>query len=77
MKLSSKNLKAINWYSENYHLKPQLSTPPIMYFMDSSGEYVDHHLDKIMLEYAAWNKEDQRRRAYEKKTADARSISRR
>lgn len=72
MKLSSKDLKAINWYAQQYQLKPQLSTPPTMYFTKrDSGETLKIDLAGIVLEYSAANEEDKKTRAREKRIAHA------
>lgn len=73
MVLSAKQLKAINWYRQENGLKPQLSTPPTMYFKDADGNEVTADLTSIMQEYGQWNEEDKKVRAREKrvKTASA------
>ena len=73
-KLKAKELKAIGWYMETYKLKPQLSVPPTMYFKDEKGELVKHDLAGIVLEHNAWNAEDQKERAREKRVADTRRV---
>lgn len=67
MRLSSKELKAINWYALNYGLRPQLSTPPTIYFKDMDGIEQSKDLAGITLEYNAWKKEDTKARARDKK----------
>lgn len=70
MKLSAKDLKAINWYLGEHDLKPQLSTPPIIYFTNKKGEQVKAELTGIHSEYNAWNEEDKKQRAREKRIAE-------
>lgn len=70
MKMSAKDLKALEWYIKDRKLKPQLSSPPKMYFKDENGKSVEADLTGIVLEYNAWNEEDQKRRAREKRIKD-------
>jgi hypothetical protein len=64
MKLSAKDLKAINWYIAVHNLKLKLSTPPIMYFKKAStGEEVTVDLTGLVLEYNNWKEQDKRLRA--------------
>lgn len=77
MKLSAKHLKAINWYSKENELKPQLSTPPTMYFRPRmGGDMVRADLSDIMKEYNTWNEADIKQRARERKLEGAKLLSR-
>lgn len=67
MKLTAKDFKAISWYAEENGLHPQLSTPPIMYFRKKDGDTLKVHLDAIKLEYNAWNEQDKKIRARQRK----------
>ena len=68
MKLTANDLKAINWYALNYQLKPEMSSPPVMYFKNrATGEEVKKDLGGITLEYNAWKEEDQKMRARKRK----------
>lgn len=73
-KLKAKELQAIGWFIENYKLKLQLSTPPTMYFKNEEGKVVTHDLAGIVLEFNAWNEQDQKERAREKRVADTRRV---
>lgn len=74
MKMSAKQLKALEWFIREKSLKPLLSTPPKMYLRNSDGEQVDYDLNGIVLEYEAWNEEDKKERAREKRVKDTRRI---
>lgn len=63
MSLTARDYKAIEWYIETNNLKPQLSAPPTMYFIDADGNEVTKSLEAIKLEWSAWNEEDKRARA--------------
>ena len=62
-------LKAISWYAKEYGLKPSLSNPLIqMHFISKqTREDVTVHLDTVINEYKAWNREDIKSRAAERK----------
>ena len=75
--LKAKELKAIEWYVNNYHLKPLLSTPPTMYFKDKDGKVVKETLNGILLEYNAWNDQDKKERSRTKRVADFKKVVRR
>lgn len=77
MILSAKDLKAIKWYADAHGLRPQISSPPKMYFTDFLGNQAEADLLSIHQEYDAWNKEDKKERAREKKAAEMRSMIRR
>lgn len=72
MKLTAKDLKAIAWFIKDKNLKPQLSTPPRMYFKEAEGTEVTYELAGIITEWSAWNEEDKKQRAREKRVADTR-----
>lgn len=75
MNLTAKDLKAINWYITEKKLKPLLSNPPQMYFRDKDGIALEPiYLGGIVLEYNAWNEEDKKQRAHEKKVAAIRRV---
>ncbi|HUH57846.1 MAG TPA: hypothetical protein VL020_04970 [Pseudomonadales bacterium] len=56
MTLLASEYKAIGWYATEHKLKIQLSTPPTMYFKDSSGEEVKQELPAIIEQYKASKK---------------------
>lgn len=60
MSLTAKDYKAIDWYAKSKDLKPQLSAPPIMYFTDVNGDEVHENLESIKLQYHAWNEDDKK-----------------
>lgn len=76
MSLSAKDLKAINWFTQEHKLRVQLSTPPTMYFRNQEGEMVTHDLSGITLEYKTWNEEDKKQRSQDRKIAATRRIMR-
>ena len=69
--LTSTQLKAIKWYAESHRYQLKLSNPPSqMHFVTKySKSEVTVTLDTILDEYNEWNKEDQKRRADERKRA--------
>lgn len=68
MSLSAKDLKVINWYGKEHGLTPQLSTPPIIYFKRrDNGEQITADLTLMTTSWSAWNEEDKRQRARERK----------
>lgn len=68
MALSARQLTALKWYTDTYDLKVQLSRPPLMYFTDrKTKEEKTRDLSAIVTEYEDWNKEDQKRRASNKR----------
>lgn len=77
MPLKAAEMKAVAWYVQDRGLKPSLSTPPRMYFKDKEGNQVEADLAGIVTEYKAWNEQDKKERAREKRVADTRRIIRR
>ena len=76
-KLSAKDYKAIAWYCKDRNLRPELSTPPVMYFTrKTDGEKIDVNLGAITREYSVWNDEDKKERAREKKALAAKQTKR-
>lgn len=70
MGLNAAQLKAIKWYCDQHNLKPALSVPPTqMIFTDKKTmrETDPVHLDAVIAEYRAWNEEDKKRRAKERR----------
>lgn len=67
MPLTASDYKAINWYCQSYDLKPQLSAAPLMRFSNTKGEHITAELETIKAEYHAWNEDDKKVRARERK----------
>lgn len=74
MKLSAKDQKAISWYIKDRKCRPMLSAPPQMHFRDKEGGEVVVGLDTIIDEYNAWNEQDKKERAREKRVAETRRL---
>jgi len=55
--LKASDHKAIAWWAEERGLKPQLSTPPIIYFKDKNGNEVSANIASLVPLYKAWKKE--------------------
>lgn len=70
MKLTATDTKALGWYVQDRRLRPQLSTPPTMYFTDKDGNSVTDSMFNILALYKAWNEEDKKERARQKRVAD-------
>lgn len=77
MALNATELKALAWYMRDNQLKPLLSTPPIMYFRNKDGVEVSQELTTIVSEYKAWNEQDKKERAREKRIEATRNVIRR
>lgn len=69
LKLSAHTLEAINWYVKEHGLRAEISNPPAQmnFTRKIDGEQITVLLDTIIDEYKAWNKEDQKRRANERR----------
>lgn len=65
MSLSTKELKAIHWYCQQYGLRPGLSAVPTMYF-NKGTELVTVDLSTIIDEYKLWIDEDKKIRTRER-----------
>lgn len=52
--------KALAWYCEKNNLSPQLSTYPIMYFLDENGNEHKRHIEHLTREWEEWRKEQKR-----------------
>lgn len=77
MPLNAREMKAITWYIKDRNLKPQLSAPPQMHFKNESGDTVTVDLAAIVLEYNAWNDQDKKERAREKRVENTRRLIKR
>lgn len=74
MKISASEMKALGWYVRDRDLRPQLSTPPVMYFTKrKDGTEVKVNLAHIVTDYKAWNEEDKKERARAKLEATRRA----
>lgn len=69
--MTSKQLKAIRWYSESHSYRLRLSNPPMqMHFVDKQSEQeITVTLENILAEYSEWNEQDKKARAAERKRA--------
>jgi hypothetical protein len=69
--MTSKQLKAVSWYSDSHGYRLRLSNPPMqMHFIDKrGGAEITVTLSTIISEYDAWNSEDKKSRAAERKRA--------
>lgn len=67
--MKQSDFKAINWFCNEYNLKPQLSIPPSQIHFTNRRTLKEetYHLDRITLEYKAFKKEESKRKAREKK----------
>lgn len=77
MALNAAELKAVSWYMRDNQLRPMPSTPPKMYFKDKNGNEVTQELTTIVSEYKAWNEQDKKERAREKRIEATRNVIRR
>lgn len=69
--MTSKELKAINWYREENNLKLKLSAYPIIYFQSTTGEVsinilnligqYEHHIEEFKKERARQRRADKQR----------------
>lgn len=72
MAFTGKQLKAIQWYLLDHpELRLQLSTPPNVYFKDKRNKIVSFNVTNLTQQYDAWNEEDKKQRARERKQEDA------
>ena len=68
MPLTSKELKAINWFKTEHNLKLQLSAlaQGVNFTDKETGKSKTFELENIMLQYKDWSEQDQKRRAKER-----------
>lgn len=68
--LKPNDYKALAWWAKERGLRPQLSTPPIMYFKDKEGNDVDPvNINSITPLYLAWREQEKKRNKKKKVAA--------
>ena len=69
-RLSKIDYLAIEWYGNAHNLKPQLSTPPTIYFRNDQGKEVSIPIGHMRSQFETYRKEERaaaRREARKKK----------